>query len=326
MNPLISIIVPVYKVEEYLDMCVQSIVDQTYSNLEIILVDDGSPDQCPAMCDEWAKKNPRIKVIHQKNAGAAAARNAALDIAKGDYIGFVDSDDYIDSDMFEKLLLALEGTEKKASCCVARSVMLDGSTQPMTEVCAREEMDEAKTIKGIFLNTIDSAVWSKLFERSVFDHIRFPEGEVNEEFPILIPLVMRAKGMVHTGKTLYNYRSRPGSVTSPNGQIIKNSKTVYKNLLLMKQQLQEYGLPCEKEYRIFAAKCALSCSLIMEKRYKQISEAMRKDYQVFRSIMKENFFAFVCSSKVRIKDKVLYVLVWTRLLRPVYSIFYKNHL
>ena len=97
--PLISVIVPVYKVEKYLDRCVQSIVDQTYKNLEIILVDDGSPDNCPAMCDAWAEKDHRIKVIHQQNAGGGAARNAALDIAQGDLIAFADSDDYLAPDM-----------------------------------------------------------------------------------------------------------------------------------------------------------------------------------------------------------------------------------
>ena len=102
--PLISVIVPVYKTEAYLDRCVQSIADQTYKNLEIILIDDGSPDSCPAICDAWAAKDSRIKVIHQENAGGGAARNVALDIAKGQYIGLIDSDDYIEPHMDAHLL------------------------------------------------------------------------------------------------------------------------------------------------------------------------------------------------------------------------------
>ena len=94
----ISVIVPVYKVEEYLDRCVKSIVEQTHKNLEIILVDDGSPDNCPMMCDKWAEKDSRIKVIHKKNEGVSAARNIGLDNAKGEYIGFVDSDDYLEKE------------------------------------------------------------------------------------------------------------------------------------------------------------------------------------------------------------------------------------
>ena len=103
-QPLISVIVPVYKVEPYLDRCVQSIVDQTHTNLEIILVDDGSPDNCPAMCDAWAEKDSRIKTIHTENGGSAKARNTGLALSSGNYIGFVDSDDFILPEMYESLL------------------------------------------------------------------------------------------------------------------------------------------------------------------------------------------------------------------------------
>ena len=95
-SELISIIVPVYKVEKYIDRCVESIINQTYKNIEIILVDDGSPDNCPKICDEWAKKDKRIRVIHKENRGVSSARNVGIDVAKGKYIGFVDSDDYIE--------------------------------------------------------------------------------------------------------------------------------------------------------------------------------------------------------------------------------------
>ncbi len=105
---LISVIVPVYKVEAYLNRCVESIVNQSYSNLEIILVDDGSPDRCPEMCDVWSQKDKRIKVIHKENGGLSDARNAGMAIATGTYIGFVDSDDWIDRDFYEKLLLTLK--------------------------------------------------------------------------------------------------------------------------------------------------------------------------------------------------------------------------
>ena len=101
---MISVIVPVYNVEKYLDNCVESIVNQTYKDLEIILVDDGSPDNCPAMCDEWAKKDSRIRVIHKENGGVSSARNIGLDNVTGEYIGFVDSDDYLESNMYELLL------------------------------------------------------------------------------------------------------------------------------------------------------------------------------------------------------------------------------
>ena len=108
MKDLISVIVPVYKAEPYLDKCISSIVNQTYKNLEIILVDDGSPDNCPSMCDFWSERDNRIRVVHQSNEGAGGAKNKGLDVAQGDYIGFVDSDDYIEAHMFEHLLRLME--------------------------------------------------------------------------------------------------------------------------------------------------------------------------------------------------------------------------
>ena len=117
MCDLISVIVPVYKAEKYLDKCVQSIVNQTYKNLEIILVDDGSPDNCPQMCDEWAKKDSRIKVIHKENGGVSSARNAALDICLGEYAAFADSDDFIEENMLESMMKTAEKAKAEVVVC-----------------------------------------------------------------------------------------------------------------------------------------------------------------------------------------------------------------
>ena len=122
MNYLISVIVPVYKAEKYLNQCIESIVSQTYQNLQIILVDDGSPDNCPAICDDWAKKDRRIVVIHKENGGQSSARNVGLDIARGEYVGFVDADDFIDHDMYEILLHSLVSTNVDIVCCGSRIV------------------------------------------------------------------------------------------------------------------------------------------------------------------------------------------------------------
>ena len=116
MDKLLSIIVPVYKAEKHLDRCVESILSQTYGNIELVLVDDGSPDACPAMCDSWAKRDWRVRVIHKKNNGASSARNAGLDMASGEYIGFVDADDFVEPDMYETLMKnAPENKEKNAN-------------------------------------------------------------------------------------------------------------------------------------------------------------------------------------------------------------------
>ena len=117
MNDKISVIVPIYKVEDYLDRCIESIVGQTYSNLEIILVDDGSPDSCPQLCDEYAKKDSRIKVIHKQNGGVSSARNEGLKFAHGEYIGFVDPDDYVHPSMYEKLIDCIHKNQCQIAVC-----------------------------------------------------------------------------------------------------------------------------------------------------------------------------------------------------------------
>lgn len=128
-NPLVTVVVPVYNVEKYLDRCVESIVNQTYKKLEIILVDDGSPDKCPQMCDEWAKKDSRIKVIHKKNAGAGMARNTGIEEASGRYLLFVDSDDYIDLKTVEKCMFSLEKTQADVVMFGRFSVSADGTVK-----------------------------------------------------------------------------------------------------------------------------------------------------------------------------------------------------
>ncbi len=114
-NPLISVVIPVYKVEKYLRECVDSVINQTYKNLDIILVDDGSPDKCPAICDEYAEKDTRVRVIHRKNGGLSAARNSGIDIARGEYITFIDSDDYVSRVYVEQLYFTLKTSGAGAS-------------------------------------------------------------------------------------------------------------------------------------------------------------------------------------------------------------------
>ena len=125
-TPLISVIVPVYRVEEYLERCVKSILSQTYKNLEVILVDDGSPDQCPAICDAWAEKDARVKVIHQENKGLSGARNAGIDAASGEYLAFVDSDDYVSPHFIEELYQLLQDTGCAIGQCRFSYVKGDG--------------------------------------------------------------------------------------------------------------------------------------------------------------------------------------------------------
>lgn len=213
-NPIISIIVPIYNVEEYLPKCIDSILNQTYKELEVILVDDGSPDSCGKICDRYAKKDERVKVIHQKNGGLSAARNSGLDCANGEYIGFVDSDDYIEPEMYEKLLEAIIKNKCAMSICNVNYVFEDGKIIPKNLKAKDEVFEFADAIRE--MNTyekFDMGVWSKLFKKELFESIRFPVGKLSEDFYIMYRIFDRAQKVSYISETLYNYLQRTSSLT-----------------------------------------------------------------------------------------------------------------
>lgn len=211
-SPLISVIVPVYKVEAYLDRCVRSIVEQTHRNLEIILVDDGSPDNCPAMCDAWAAKDARIKVIHKKNGGGGEARNVGLDIARGQYIGFIDSDDYIAPNMYEHLMDFMADNVDVVEC---------GYTKTIDDYASFDDRHswthQEYTTHDALSNHIDDTlfcqiIWNKLYRRQTIGNIRFPAGNrIDDEF-WTYRVIANARKLVHTSCKMYAYRQQPGSV------------------------------------------------------------------------------------------------------------------
>lgn len=321
MDELISVIIPVYNVEKYLDDCIQSIVDQTYSNLEIILVNDGSSDQSPLLCDKWANKDMRIRVIHKENGGASSARNAGINVANGEYIGFVDSDDFIAKDMYEILLTAILKSGKGIADCGINYFLSD---ERIIENKKRvfSELDVRGALDSVFSMRIDTSVCCKLFNRSVFSAQRFPDGESNEEFPLIIPSIITSKGIVQIAEYKYFYRKRAGSVTNA---AIPNTKVLIKNLRLMEKQLRENGLQT-KAFNYFSAQYSFFHCLKLEKKYEVLTEDLRSDYQLYRSIMWKNLGAYLLSSNSSIKDKILYILILTKLLRPLYKVFYHNHL
>ena len=210
MTNLISVIVPVYRVEDYLDECIQSIVDQTYSNLEIILVDDGSTDNCPAICEKWARKDSRIRVIHKNNGGLSDARNAGIEIATGDYIAFVDSDDFIKQDMLEKLHAALT---KDGSDIVACGILTCEAEKQTAWGCERV-IGTANEIYALLYDdaTYPVAAWNKLYRRCCWETLRFPVGKTCEDAFTTYQLIHNAKRISMIPEALYCYRIRPGSI------------------------------------------------------------------------------------------------------------------
>lgn len=217
MGDLISVIVPVYNVKDYLDECMESICHQTYQNLEIILVDDGSTDTSGKLCDEWAKRDERIKVIHQENAGVSEARNKAIEIAGGKYLAFVDPDDRLELKMYEILMEEMVRSNASMVVCSYYKIGENGERIPSKQsglnscVLSPQEYMDKLFINGRIKTTL-VVVWSKLYRRDLFEKNRFPKGRIHEDEAILHQLVLQADRISIIEEPLYAYRIRQGSI------------------------------------------------------------------------------------------------------------------
>jgi glycosyltransferase involved in cell wall biosynthesis len=210
---LISVIVPVYKVEKYLDKCIESIVNQTYKNLEIILVDDGSPDNCGAICDVWATKDSRIKVIHKENGGLSDARNAGLAVATGDWVAFVDSDDWVAEEMFARLLNAAKNHQADISACnvqfVEEGQLPDAPYVSGETVC----LTPKEAIRGLIQGGgVRAVAWNKLYKRQLLHGETFPIGKYHEDEFFTYRILAKAEKIVHIEDKFYFYLQRQGSI------------------------------------------------------------------------------------------------------------------
>ena len=210
-EPLISVIVPVYKVEPYLRQCLDSILAQTYKNLEIILVDDGSPDNCPAICDEYAKKDSRVTVIHKENGGLGSARNAGLDICHGEYIGFVDSDDWLDPDVYRAVADGLLKTDLDMAV-IGYKEFFDDGTEKTRDISAEGDIvTQAELLcEGRNINVM---VCNKIFRRKVWEKLRFPAGILFEDEYTYPYYASECDGAVICGGVYYHYRRHAESIT-----------------------------------------------------------------------------------------------------------------
>lgn len=214
MGEKITVIVPIYNVEQYLSQCLDSILRQTYKNLEIILVDDGSLDHCSEMCDIYQKKDNRIKVIHKKNGGLSDARNTALDIATGDYVTFVDSDDFILPNYVETLYTALKSNEADIAQVKFTYYFDDndpekyGSEKGYCRVYSCKEAIYSQLING----EITASACAKLYKIALFESVRFPVGEIYEDLAVFCDLFLQASRVAYVNLVLYRYRVRKGSI------------------------------------------------------------------------------------------------------------------
>jgi len=215
MNSLISVIVPIYNVEPYLSRCVDSILDQTYTNLEIILVNDGSPDNCGKICNEYALADPRIKVIHKENGGLSDARNVALDEMNGEYVTFIDSDDFVEPNYVE----ILYNLARKYNVQLSISNFLHyyeekGAEKANPQRIENSTLSSEKAVETMFYqDKFETSAWGKLYKKELFGNdIRYPKGLLYEDLPTTYKLILRAKEIAYTNQHTYYYRIRNDSI------------------------------------------------------------------------------------------------------------------
>ena len=215
MEQLISVIIPIYNIKDCLPRCVHSVCAQTWKNIEILLVDDGSTDGTAQLCDELALEDKRIRVFHKENGGSSSARNFGLNHAKGDYVGFVDSDDWIDQTMYETLYHLMQKTGLPIAQTGRDEMAEDGSELPL--ICIPPEKDiiieSEDFLKELLMHQGDCSFCTKLCERSLFATRRFPEGILNEDFFLMIHMLKEIKGIASSHKSLYHVFYRIGSNT-----------------------------------------------------------------------------------------------------------------
>lgn len=246
MDDLISIIVPVYNVEKYLPVCLDSIINQTYKNLEIILINDGSTDDSLKICKRYAKKDSRIIVSSQKNMGQSSARNRGIELSNGKYIGFVDADDIISINMYEFLYKSITEGSNQIAICDFFVYVNDEHTPAFGNNHKKANFGKMEILKELMLDKkITNHMMNKLFVRSLFDEIRFPVGQKYEDIAILYKLFLRCSKVSYNSVDLYAYRQRLGSTTGEynkdtNLDFINTIKKRYDDLYDFDEELNNY--------------------------------------------------------------------------------------
>lgn len=275
-NDLISIIIPVYKVEKYLEKCIESVLKQTYTNLQIILVDDGSPDNCGKICDEYAKKDPRIEVIHKVNGGLSDARNVGIAKAKGKYIGFVDSDDYIKEDMYEILINLIKEYDADVSICNLYDV-IDGKEYIRNNENGIQEYSRLEILKEVLLDkNIQSYAWNKLYKKELFDEIKYPIGKKYEDIGTTFYVFEKCNKIVVTSEPEYYYLKRSDSLVN---NVTESTVLDYTDIIIQRYLYTQKNIEKLRKYNnYYLAKTLITAHNDIEL-LGSISEKMQEKYK-----------------------------------------------
>lgn len=303
---LISIIVPVYNVETYLHKCVDSLCNQSLQNIEIILVDDGSTDSSPQICDKYAEKDKRIKVIHKTNGGLSDARNAGIDIARGKYIGFLDSDDWVKSEMYEYLYeLSYKNNADIAQCEFLKAYSEDISIDE-TIVEEKNIYDGKNAIEHLYSDNCEKSVvvWNKIYKRHLFKELRFPKGKLHEDEFTTYKLFYNANRVVYTNIPMVYYRQREGS--------IMNSKFNIKRLDALEALKERYIFLEENNLHNFSKMTECNICKELKNMYFMVKysnvENKNRVLNMLKKDMIENYYKFIKNPYISVKGKITLTL------------------
>ena len=316
MDELISVIVPIYNVEKYLDNCVSTICKQTYSNLEIILVDDGSSDKCPEMCDAYERKDSRIRVIHKDNGGLSDARNCGIREAKGTLITCIDSDDYIADDFIEYLYNLLTNAKADISICnFVKTQSLNenkiDSSDDRIEFTSEQAIQEM-----LYARTFTTSAWGKLYRKILFDKVEYPIGKYSEDMFTTYRLIEKANKVVYGNKVCYYYVHRPNSILT--GSFSDKHLDVFEALHIM----MDSGILKSKEAnKAYKSQMVSSMAELIEKK-PPINEKVQELWEE----TKKYRFEVLCDSKAskRVRAQACLMLLGYKFTEKIIVAYYKN--
>ncbi len=318
MEELISVVLPIYNVEKYLDKCIQTVCNQTYKNLEIILVDDGSPDNCPKMCEEYAKHDSRIQVIHKKNGGLSDARNAGIKKATGKYITFIDSDDYVALDYVEFLYQTIKKANSQMAIA-AHQVLYDSgkviekATHENSVLTPKEVLERILYDEGI-----DLSAWGKLYETQLFQTVQFPKGRVFEDAATTYRLVDECTTIAVHSESKYYYIIRGNSITNATFSPKKM------DLVLSTREMAEYTKKKYPELESAANRRLMYAYLSTLSQLAKSKEKFPKEEKELMTYIKKQGNAVLRDKRAKKRDKL--GIIFAKLGFPAYCFFWKMYL
>lgn len=314
----ITVVVPVYNVEIYVEKCLESIINQTYKNIQLILVDDGSTDKSGKICDEYAMKyesNMDISVIHQKNRGLSAARNVGIDIAKGKYICFIDSDDYIESNMLENLYEIIKESNSNIACC--------GKTKEYDNRKISVNNKDDFTCTGVeaigrmfTFQDIDNSACDKLFETELFSDIKFPEGKYYEDIATIYYIFEKAKKVVHIKREEYHYVIRKKSISHSEFSL-KQLDLLYFSKKISMEFSKKYVELKEQAESFY---CLNLLNTIIKMKNSKLSKECEMKFREIKKEFNTNFFSFFKNKYIPRSKKIMMILVKLGFYKIVYII------